>query len=216
MTCSLIRPDGDAAGRFDHVTSAWSRLSGGRRIGFDNAVYLSERETAYRNFSLAYEMQRSEAFRPGVDLQQTLEFYFQNCSIDVDAEILATAAASLANAGTCPLTDDQVFSPDTVRNCLSLMASCGMYDFSGEFAFTIGLPAKSGVSGGVMLVIPGVMGISIWSPRLDEHGNSVRGIEFCKRLVAKYNLHVFDPAKSNLSNPGSGGRRDPRRHRQNS
>jgi len=101
-----------------------------------------------------------------------------------------------------------VFTPGTVQSCLSLMSSCGMYDFSGEFAFTIGLPAKSGVSGALMLVIPGLMGICIWSPRLDEHGNSVRGIEFCRKLVAAYNVHVFD---SLTTGRGRTAKRDPRR-----
>ena len=160
MTTSLIRPDLDIADRFDHVAATWARLTGGGRIGFNNAVYLSERQTADRNFALGYSMRESGAFRPGTDLQQTLEFYFQGCSIEVDAQLLAVAAASLANAGLCPLTEDPVFSAGTVQSCLSLMSSCGMYDFSGEFAFTIGLPAKSGVSGALMLVIPGLMGIA--------------------------------------------------------
>jgi glutaminase len=206
MTCSLIRPEEDIADRFDHVAATWARLSGGRRPGFNNAVYLSERLTADRNFALGYSMRESGAFRPGTDLTQTLEFFFQSCSIEVDAQMLAVAAASLANAGVCPLTKDPVFTPGTVQHCLSMMSSCGMYDFSGEFAFTIGLPAKSGVSGAVMLVIPGLMGIAVWSPRLDEHGNSVRGIEFCRQLVAAYNVHVFDSLAR-----GRTGKRDPRR-----
>ena len=204
MTCSLIRPADDVADRFDHVAATWRRLAGGRRIGFNNAIYLSERATADRNFALGYSMRESGAFRPGTDLTTTLEFYFQSCSIEVDAQMLAVAAASLANAGVCPLTEDPVFTPGTVQSCLSLMSSCGMYDFSGEFAFTIGLPAKSGVSGAVMLVIPGLMGICVWSPRLDEHGNSVRGIEFCRKLVAEYNVHAFDSLVT-------GTKRDPRR-----
>jgi glutaminase len=208
MTCSLIRPDLDIADRFDHVAATWRRLAGGTRVGFNNAVYLSERQTADRNFALGYSMRESGAFRPGTDLTQTLEFYFQSCSIEVDAEMLAIAAASLANASVCPLTEDPVFSAGTVQSCLSLMSSCGMYDFSGEFAFTIGLPAKSGVSGAVMLVIPGLMGICVWSPRLDEHGNSVRGIEFCRQLVAAYNVHVFD---SLITGHGRTAKRDPRR-----
>jgi glutaminase len=208
MTTSLIRPEEDIADRFDHVAATWRRLAGGRRAGFNNAVYLSERQTADRNFALGYSMRESGAFRPGTDLTQTLEFYFQSCSIEVDADMLAIAAASLANAGVCPLTEDPVFTPGTVQNCLSLMSSCGMYDFSGEFAFTIGLPAKSGVSGAVMLVIPGLMGICVWSPRLDEHGNSVRGIEFCRKLVAEYTVHVFD---SLVTGRGRTAKRDPRR-----
>ena len=208
MTTSLIRPEDDIADRFDLVAATWRRLTGGRRPGFNNAVYLSERQTADRNFALGYSMRESGAFRPGTDLLQTLEFYFQGCSIEVDAEMLAVAAASLANAGVCPLTEDPVFTPGTVQSCLSLMSSCGMYDFSGEFAFTIGLPAKSGVSGALMLVIPGLMGICVWSPRLDEHGNSVRGIEFCRKLVAEYNVHVFD---SLVTGRGRTSKRDPRR-----
>jgi glutaminase len=208
MTTSLIRPQEDIADRFDLVAATWRRLSGGRRPGFNNAVYLSERQTADRNFALGYSMRESGAFRPGTDLLTALEFYFQSCSIEVDAEMLATAAASLANAGVCPLTEDPVFAPGTVQSCLSLMSSCGMYDFSGEFAFTIGLPAKSGVSGALMLVIPGLMGICVWSPRLDEHGNSVRGIEFCRKLVAEYNVHVFD---SLVTGHGRTSKRDPRR-----
>ena len=208
MTCSLIRPVLDIADRFDLVAGTWQRLAGGRRPGFNNAVYLSERATADRNFALGYSMRESGAFRPGTDLTQTLEFYFQSCSIEVDAQMLAVAAGSLANAGVCPLTEDRVFTPGTVQSCLSMMSSCGMYDFSGEFAFTIGLPAKSGVSGAVMLVIPGLMGICVWSPRLDEHGNSVRGIEFCRKLAAAYNVHVFDSLHADR---GRAGKRDPRR-----
>jgi len=208
MTTSLIRPDQDIADRFDLVAATWQRLAGDRRPGFNNAVYLSERQTADRNFALGYSMRENGAFRDGTDLQQTLEFYFQSCSIEVDAQMLAVAAASLANAGVCPLTDDPVFTPGTVQSCLSLMSSCGMYDFSGEFAFTIGLPAKSGVSGALMLVVPGLMGICVWSPRLDEHGNSVRGIEFCRKLVAEYNVHVFDSLGTGR---GRTSKRDPRR-----
>jgi len=208
MCCSLIRPGDDIADRFDLVAATWQRLAGGRRPGFNNAVYLSERQTADRNFALGYSMRESGAFRPGTDLVAALEFYFQACSIEVDAQMLAIAAASLANAGICPLTEDPVFTPGTVQSCLSMMSSCGMYDFSGEFAFTIGLPAKSGVSGAVMLVIPGLMGIAVWSPRLDELGNSVRGIEFCRKLVAEYNVHGFD---SLVTGRGQTAKRDPRR-----
>jgi glutaminase len=118
----------------------------------------------------------------------------------VDADRLAAAAASLANEGVAPFTGDRVLSPDTVRNTLSMMSTSGMYDYSGEFFRKVGQPAKSGVSGAVMLVVPGVMGVCVWSPRLDERGNSIRGIKFCEQLGEKYNVHVFDsdPAKLDL------------------
>jgi glutaminase len=207
MTCSLLRSRDELADRFDHVAGTWRRLSGSNRVGFNNSIYLSERRTADRNFALGYFMREHGAFPEGTDLLETLEFYFQCCSIELDAQGLAVVAATFANAGINPLTSEPVFKPSTARHCLSLMSSCGMYDYSGEFAFTIGLPAKSGVSGGLMLVVPGVMGVCIWSPRLDTLGNSVRGVAFCKEFVTRYNFHVFD----SLTVGEHTGKRDPRR-----
>uniref|UniRef100_A0A8C2Z6L0 glutaminase n=1 Tax=Cyclopterus lumpus TaxID=8103 RepID=A0A8C2Z6L0_CYCLU len=101
-------------------------------------------------------------------------------------------AATLANGGICPITGESVLSSEAVRNTLSLMHSCGMYDFSGQFAFHVGLPAKSGVSGAVLLVVPNVMGMMCWSPPLDRMGNSVRGIHFCQDLLSHFNFHNYD------------------------
>ncbi|MFJ1702759.1 glutaminase A [Kitasatospora sp. NPDC088346] len=212
MSCALIKPELAIADRFDYVADTWRALSGGSPVGFNNAVYLSERQTADRNFALGYFMREHGAFPDGTDLIETLEFYFQCCSVELDAGGLSSVAATLANGGVVPLTNDRVFSNGSVQKCLSLMSSCGMYDYSGEFAFTIGLPAKSGVSGALMLVIPQVMGIAIWSPRLDQLGNSVRGIEFCRRLVEKYNFHIYD----SLVAGDRDGRRDPRLQRNQS
>jgi glutaminase len=209
MCCSLIQPGMDMADRFDYVADAWRRLSGGGRIGFNNAVYLSERQTADRNFALGYSMRESGAFPAGTDLLSTLEFYFQCCSIEIDAQALSVVAASLANGGDSPVGAGRVFATSTVQRCLSLMSSCGMYDYSGEFAFSIGLPAKSGVSGALMVVVPQVMGICVWSPRLDALGNSVRGIEFSRQLVSRYNFHAYD----GLVDGTTSGKRDPRQRR---
>jgi glutaminase len=205
MTCSLLRPQATPADRFDHVLGTWARLTGGGPIGFNNPVYLSERQTADRNFALGYFMREQKAFPAGTDLLGVLEFYFQCCAIETNAQALAVAAAALANAGVCPITGDRVFRARTVQSCLSLMSSCGLYDFSGEFAFTIGLPAKSGVSGALLLVVPQVMGLCVWSPRLDALGNSVRAIEFCKELVGRYNFHTYDSLTH-----GEDHKRDPR------
>jgi glutaminase len=205
-TCSLIRKDAPIADRFDHVIDQWTKLAGNQKPGFSNAVYLSERQTADRNFALGYFMKEKAVFPEGTDLVETLEFYFQCCSIESSCERLSIVAATLANGGLCPLTGQRVLSPSTVRACLSLMYSCGMYDFSGEFAFTIGLPAKSGVSGALIVVIPNVMGICTWSPRLDLVGNSVRGIEFCKMLVERFSFHNYDDLLGSLGN-----KKDPRR-----
>lgn len=205
-TCSLIRRDVPVADRFDHVMEQWRRAAGGEKLGFSNAVYLSEREKGDRNFALGYFMKEKRVFPEDTDLLQTLEFYFQCCSIETTCEKMAVVAATLANGGICPLTKERVFRFDTVRACLSLMYSCGMYDFSGEFAFTVGLPAKSGVAGGLMVVVPNVLGLCIWSPRLDALGNSVRGLAFCNELVARYNFHNYDDLVNSLET-----KRDPRR-----
>ena len=197
MSCSLIDRQNSIADRFDRVNKTWRSLCGGKPVSFNNSVYLSERQTADRNFALAYFMREKNAFPEKTNLTETLEFYFQCCSIESKTYDLAAAAATLANAGTNPLTGEVIFKSSTVQNCLSLMLSCGMYDFSGEFAFKIGLPAKSGVSGALMLVIPNLMGISIWSPRLDEVGNSVRGVEFCERLIERFSFHQYDSLTCN-------------------
>ncbi|MEM7449514.1 MAG: glutaminase A [Myxococcota bacterium] len=217
MACSLIRLSerrkridegrdlrGWAGKRFDYVLGRWKALAGGTAPRFSNSVYLSERETADRNFALGHFMREKRAFPKDSDLFEVLEFYFQCCSMEVTTEILATVAATLANGGICPVTGERVFSTTTVQHCLSLMNSCGMYDFSGEFAFTIGLPAKSGVSGGLWVVVPNVMGLCCWSPRLDEIGNSVRGIKFCQGLVKRFNFHNYDILA------GTAGKTDPR------
>ncbi|HEX8113703.1 MAG TPA: glutaminase A [Kofleriaceae bacterium] len=192
MCCSLIRQDADMAGRFEHVMERWKSLCGDDKVRFSNSVYLSERATADRNFALGYFLREKQAFPANTDLVATLEFYFQCCSIEATAAQLSIAAATLANGGICPTTGKRIFQPKTVQHCLSLMYSCGMYDFSGEFAFTIGLPAKSGVSGALMIVVPNVMGICTWSPRIDNHGNSVRGLAFCRKLVEKFRFHNYD------------------------
>src|SRR5262249_29435220 len=109
MTCSLIKPEMDAADRFDHDLQTLARLTGGNRLNFNNPVYLSEKQTADRNFALAYFMREKNAFPEHTDLIQTLEFYFQCCSIETSASSLAVVAASLANAGVCPMTGDRIF-----------------------------------------------------------------------------------------------------------
>jgi glutaminase len=192
MCGALIKAGSESADRFDYVISRWRDFAGGMKIGFDNAVYLSERQTADRNFALGYFMREKKAFPPDSDLLDCLDFYFQCCSIEASTKALSVIAATLANGGNCPLTGAQVMRADHVKNCLSLMSSCGMYDFSGQFAFQVGIPAKSGVSGAILLVVPNVAGFAVWSPRLDELGNSVRGVEFCRRLVSRFKFHTFD------------------------
>lgn len=192
MCCALLGHEMAPADRFDYVVSKWSAMSGHSRVDFNNAVYLSERETAHRNRALSHYMMEKRAFPEWAGIDEVLEFYFQCCSIETNCDQMSLVAATLANGGTCPITCEKIFKTSTVQACLSLMSSCGMYDYSGEWAFSIGLPAKSGVSGAIMVVVPNVMGYCVWSPRLDAQGNSVRGVEFSQRLVEKFGFHSFD------------------------
>ncbi|VDP19477.1 unnamed protein product [Heligmosomoides polygyrus] len=161
-------------------------------VGFNNAVFLSERETADRNYALSYYMREHKVFPPDTNLQDTLDLYFQLCSIETNCDTLAVMAASLANGGVNPVNGERVINNRACRDTLSLMYSCGMYDWSGQFAFRIGLPAKSGVSGGMIMVIPNVMGIAIYSPPLDSLGNTYRGLRFAEALIDKFNFHNYD------------------------
>uniref|UniRef100_A0A914V5P7 glutaminase n=1 Tax=Plectus sambesii TaxID=2011161 RepID=A0A914V5P7_9BILA len=155
--------------------------------------FLSERDTADRNFALAYFMKECKCFPESKQsLKDTLDFYFQLCSLEANCESLAVMAATLANGGVCPLTGVKCLANRPCRDVLSLMYSCGMYDYSGQFAFHVGLPAKSGVSGAMIVVIPNLMGICMWSPPLDKMGNSVRGVEFCKEMINKFKFHNYD------------------------
>ncbi|XP_040578075.1 glutaminase liver isoform, mitochondrial isoform X3 [Lepeophtheirus salmonis] len=189
---NLIHPEMKMSEKFDYVLEYLRKMAGGESIGFNNSVFLSERDTADRNYALAYYMKEKKCFPKGFELQNCLDFYFQTCSMEVTCETVAVMAASLANGGKCPTTEEDTLNPDSVRDVLSLMHSCGMYNYSGEFAFNVGLPAKSGVSGALVLVIPNIMGIALWSPPLDSLGNTVRSVDFSQELVKIFNFHRFD------------------------
>lgn len=204
--CSVIRPKDTLADRFDYIISQYNRIAGGEFVGFSNATFLSEKSVADRNFAIAYFLHEHNVFPKGTNLKETLDLYFQLCSVEATADSAAVIAATLANGGECPLTNEVCLSPDAVRNTLSLMYSCGMYDYSGEWSFEVGVPAKSGVAGSIFMVIPGLMGICVWSPPLDALGNSFRGVEFAKRLAQKFAFHQFDIIQSNQS------KIDPRRN----
>uniref|UniRef100_A0A673ASM6 glutaminase n=1 Tax=Sphaeramia orbicularis TaxID=375764 RepID=A0A673ASM6_9TELE len=191
----FLNEDGEPLKFFSSPTRVMNFLkmmAGNEYVGFSNATFQSERESGDRNFAIGYYLKEKKCFPEGTDMTSVLDFYFQLCSIEVTCESASVMAATLANGGICPITGERVLSPEAVRNTLSLMHSCGMYDFSGQFAFHVGLPAKSGVSGGILLVVPNVMGIMCWSPPLDKLGNSVRGIQFCTDLVELFNFHNYD------------------------
>jgi glutaminase len=168
----------------------------GRELRVDEGVYRSEKETGHRNRAIGHLLKNVDLIDG--DVEEVLDLYFQQCSVLLNARDLATMGATLANLGTNPVTGKEVLSFDSVRDVLSVMFTCGMYDFAGEWAFRVGIPAKSGVGGGILAVINRQLGIGTYSPRLDVMGNSVRGIRLCTDLAEEMGLHVF-----NFTNAGS-------------
>ena len=205
--CSVIKTGECLADRFDYIIKEYKKMAGEEFIGFSNATFLSEKATADRNFAIGYYLKEHGVFPEGTNLEETLDLYFQLCSVEATADSAAVIAATLANGGECPTSKEICVTPDAVRNTLSLMYSCGMYDYSGEWSFEVGLPAKSGVAGSIFIVVPDVMGICVWSPPLDKLGNSFRGIEFAKRLIKRFSFHQFDTLMT-----GTSAKIDPRRH----
>jgi glutaminase len=188
----------------------------GHPLSIDRAVLASERQTGHRNRAIAHLLRASGALEDDPD--DALEAYFAQCSVVVTATDLAVIAGTLANGGVNPLTGARVLSPGAVRAVLSVMSTCGMYDGAGEWMYTVGLPAKSGVSGGILAVVPGRLGIGVFSPPLDPHGNSVRGVRVSRDVSRDLGLHALgspappaDPIRATytLAQVGSKRRRRP-------
>lgn len=178
--------------KYEKMMNWWKRLAGGYKPGFDITTYISTLESADNNYHLAYYVKNLKLFPENVNIEEVMEFYFQCSSIEMSCSKMAVVAATLANGGVCPITHERIFTSTTTKNILSTMYSCGMNNASGQFAFKVGIPAKSGVSGCIMVVIPSVGGFCTWSPRLDTYGNSKRGISFFEELVNKFSFHNFD------------------------
>ncbi len=162
----------------------------GREMKIDEEVYASESTTGHRNRAIGH-MLRNFGILTG-DPMPVVETYFKQCSILGHCRDLATMAATLANRGVNPLTGEQAIRGEYVESVLGVMGTCGMYDYAGEWLYDVGMPAKSGVAGGVIAVLPGQLGIGVFSPRLDSKGNSVRGIRVCSALSRRWDLHLFN------------------------
>src|SRR5262245_6334531 len=165
-------------------------LYAGEQLSIDDAVYRSESETGHRNRAIGHMLRNfdilTELPEPVVDL------YFKQCSVSVTCRDLAVMAATLANRGTNPLTGRTAIRGEYVENVLRVMGSCGMYNYAGEWLYRVGMPAKSGVAGGVIAVLPGQLGIGVFSPPVDNQGNSVRGLRVCDDLSRFFDLHLFN------------------------
>lgn len=176
-------------GRIDAMVSLFSRLAG-RTLEIDEAVFKSEHATGHRNRAIAYMMLNTAMISD--DPEEVLGLYFRQCSVNVTCKDLAMMAATLANNGSNPITGEAVLKPQSVRDVLTVMHSCGMYNYAGQWSYEVGMPAKSGVSGCIMAVVPGQLGIAVYSPPLDPQGNSVRGIKVCQEISEAFELHAFN------------------------
>jgi glutaminase len=165
-----------------------ARVSGGVRPRLDEAVYRSECATGNRNRALAHFMKHHGAIEdPGI----AVDTYFRQCSLAIDVAVLARAALFLANRGVDPTTGQRILSADLNRSVLALMTTCGLYDEVGRFAIEVGLPAKSGVSGAILAVVPGRMTLAVYSPKLGPRGNSVAGMAALRVLSKRLSLSLY-------------------------
>ncbi|CAB3408773.1 unnamed protein product [Caenorhabditis bovis] len=198
MLTSLYRPKEEFPDRYRKSVEGINEFAYPHSTGYDHLVYLSEIETAHINRAISYRMLANKAFAADVDIEKNLAFYTQNCAMTATTDVLAVMGATLANSGVNPISKKRVISENCCRDTLTIMSTCGLYDYSGEFAFKIGLPAKSGVSGALLIVVPEVMSIAMYSPKLDTCGNSVRGIKFAEKLVQCFNLHPYENFTNSL------------------
>lgn len=187
-TASLIVGK-DVDEKFQRVLNLVKKLSDSEKISFLKEVYTSEMETTDVNKSIAYYLRSKKIFSLNAD--EVLDLYIRNCSIGINASELAHLGAVLANGGSDLVTGDEMVSKETVKIVLAQMASCGMYEESGEFLLNVGIPSKSGVSGAILGIVPGKCGICTYSPRLDASGNSIRGKNLLKILSNDLNLNIF-------------------------
>jgi glutaminase len=187
-TTDLIVGDNPTA-RLRRMLSGFSAFLG-EDATVDTPVFVSERSTGHRNRAIAHLLLNFGMITG--DVNEVLDLYFQQCSVRVTTASLAVVAATLANGGVNPRTGARALHPNYIRDVLTVMFTCGMYNYAGQWAYTIGLPAKSGVAGGLIAVAPGRYGIAAYSPLLDEHSHPVRGLRVCEDLSQNSRMHVFD------------------------
>ncbi|WP_026551551.1 glutaminase A [Arthrobacter sp. H20] len=192
---SLIKGSG-GNGRFKRILNTYSAFAG-RQLSVNNEIYESELKHGHRNRALAHLLRSFNIIED--DPTPVIEDYFRQCSVLVNCLDLSVMAATLANSGRNPLTNRQVLEIGPIERVLSVMTTCGMYDDAGAWISTVGMPAKSGVGGGTIAVLPGQVGLAVYSPPLDEHGSSVRGMATSQRLSQDMELHFVRAARTGKS-----------------
>ncbi|BBX15495.1 glutaminase A [Mycolicibacterium duvalii] len=191
---SLI-PASSPDARFALIRDFYSDFVG-RRLELDDEVYRSEKATGSRNRAIGYMLQSFGVLDDDPD--EVLDVYYRQCSLRVTATDLATMGATLARGGVHPRLG-RVTTATVIKRTLSVMVTCGMYDAAGDWVSAVGLPAKSGVGGGIVAVLPGQLGIGVYSPRLDRNGSSVRGVRVCRSLSEQLGLHFLTVRRDSLA-----------------
>ena len=184
---SMINGDGDK--RFDKILNFFRRITGNPKLNINTDVYLSEKKTGDRNRAMGYFMRDVGVIKG--DVEESLDVYFKQCSIEVDCRDIAKIGLFLANDGVIPSTGERLADAQFTKIAKTFMITCGMYNASGEFAINVGVPSKSGVGGGILSVVPGRMGIGVVGPSLDEKGNSIAGIKVLEDLSKELKLSIF-------------------------
>ncbi|KAH6693413.1 glutaminase [Plectosphaerella plurivora] len=185
----VVGPNASAEKRTARILDVLSRLAG-RQLAVDEEVYEAELRDADRNMGIGYMLKAAGII--SCDPAAAVRGYIRQCAINVNVRDLAMMAATLCNAGVHPVSGDHIIPQNSVRQVLSVMTTCGMYDAAGNWVSRIGIPAKSGVAGGIIGALPGQVGLAAFSPRLDERGNSVRGVAICEQLSRDMGLHMMD------------------------
>ena len=188
VTTSLIK-EVNGESKLERILNFLEKVTDNKDVKVNQVVYQSEKETGDRNRAIAYFM-KSTGILEG-DVEEILDLYFKHCSIELNAIDLAKFASVIANDGVIPWSGEKVITKEICRIVKTIMVTCGMYDASGEFAVRVGIPAKSGVGGGILGVVPGKYGIGIYGPALDEKGNSYYGIEILEELSKELRLSIF-------------------------
>ncbi|MGO1538925.1 MAG: glutaminase A [Leucobacter sp.] len=202
ITTTSLVPGITAAEQWDYIQDGLSRFAG-RRLEIDENVYLSERFHNQRNQAIGHLL--DSYGRIDTMPEDTVDVYTKQCALSVTAKDLAVMGATLADGGINPITGEQVISPEVCRDTLSVLAACGLYQRSGEWLFEIGIPAKSGVSGGIVAIAPGKGALGVYSPLLDSAGNSVRGQSTCAYLSRALGLNLFASASHRVHGTPTAG-----------
>lgn len=185
----IVNPNATAEERMDRILSVFSRLAG-RQLKVDEDVYEAEMADADRNMGIGYMLKAAGIIscRPA----EVVKGYIRQCSINVNVRDLAMMAATLCNSGVNPVTGETIMPAASVRQVLSVMTTCGMYDGAGDWVSRVGIPAKSGVAGGILGALPGQVGMAAFSPKLDDRGNSVRSVAIFEQMSKDMGFHMMD------------------------